>query len=291
MDQLVGGQHVDRAAAVGGEQHQVGQGQGGFAEEFLAVLLVEDEEFALDGADGGLGDVAVFGAEFRRPFADMGQDGTEVLEVEQQQTLGIGQGEGDVEHAFLGLGEFQHAGEEDGAHFGDGGADRVALVAEDVPEHRRCRPVGVVGDAEFGGPGFEPGVGGAGHGQAGEVALDVGAEDRDAGGGEGLGHDLQGDGFAGAGGAGDQAVAVGRGEIEQAGDFATGDQQVGHARPPDVGPDRPPGVGPDRPPGVGPDRPPACSAARRMESGPALPPTWGRWMPRCMFWTLAMGGR
>src|SRR3546814_3342375 len=47
----------------------------------------------------------------------------------------------------------------------------------------------------------------AGHREAREVALDVGAEHRDAGLRETLGQDLQGDGLAGAGGAGDEAVA------------------------------------------------------------------------------------
>jgi hypothetical protein len=45
---------------------------------------------------------------------------------------------------------------------------------------------------------------------AGQVALDVGHEDRHADLGEILGQGLQGDGLAGAGGAGDQAVAVGQ---------------------------------------------------------------------------------
>ncbi len=51
----------------------------------------------------------------------------------------------------------------------------------------------------------------AGLADAGEVAFDVGGEDRDADAAERLGDDLQGDGLAGAGGAGHQAVAVGEG--------------------------------------------------------------------------------
>ena len=48
----------------------------------------------------------------------------------------------------------------------------------------------------------------AGLGDAGQVALDVGHEDRHAAPAEGLGEGLQGHGLAGAGGAGDQAVPV-----------------------------------------------------------------------------------
>ena len=46
-------------------------------------------------------------------------------------------------------------------------------------------------------------------GDAGEVALDVGHEDRHTQAREAFGQGLQGDGLAGAGGTGDQAVAVG----------------------------------------------------------------------------------
>ena len=48
-----------------------------------------------------------------------------------------------------------------------------------------------------------------GHAHTGQVALDIGQEHGNTHLGEGLGHDLHGDGLAGAGRAGDQAVAVG----------------------------------------------------------------------------------
>ena len=68
---------------------------------------------------------------------------------------------------------------------------------------------------------------------AGEVALDVGGEDRHADAAEGFGDDLEGDGLAGAGGAGDQAVAIGeRGQQHEVG-FGVGllcDQhRLGHS--------------------------------------------------------------
>ena len=52
------------------------------------------------------------------------------------------------------------------------------------------------------------------HGQAGDVALDVGAEDRDAGVREPFRHDLQRHRLAGAGRTGDQPVAIGEGELD-----------------------------------------------------------------------------
>src|SRR5690606_12125601 len=49
----------------------------------------------------------------------------------------------------------------------------------------------------------------AGDGDAGEIALDVGAEDRHPGPRKSFRHDLQADRLAGAGGTRDQAVAIG----------------------------------------------------------------------------------
>jgi hypothetical protein len=75
-------------------------------------------------------------------------------------------------------------------------------------------------------------------GDARQVALHVGGEHRHAGVGEGLGHDLQGDGLAGAGRAGHHAVAIGA--IQPLGhrpfakpdqDFAFADRQ-GHTQRP-----------------------------------------------------------
>ena len=57
--QLVGGEDVDDAAAVRVGLQQVVEVERGFAEEFVAALLLECEETALDGADAGGGDVAV----------------------------------------------------------------------------------------------------------------------------------------------------------------------------------------------------------------------------------------
>ena len=61
----------------------------------------------------------------------------QVLEVEQQQAALVGDAEGDVEHALLGLVEVEQARQQQRPHLGDRGADRVALLAEQVPEHHR----------------------------------------------------------------------------------------------------------------------------------------------------------
>ena len=89
------------------------------------------------------------------------------------------------------------------------------LLAEDVPEHHRRRLAGDRVEADQAGAlgqlfrrhgrGAEPG----------QVALDVGEEDRHPLAREALGQNLQGHRLAGAGGAGDQPVAVGEPEIER----------------------------------------------------------------------------
>ena len=155
-----------------------------------------------------LADIAVLGGEragiLRRPL----QHRLQVLEVEQQQALLVGDLEDDVEHAFLGVVELQQAGHQHGADLGHGGAHRMALVAEQVPEDRREGAARVAVDLELLGALDGVRIVAAGLADARQVAFDVGHEDRHAIGRETLGQGLQGHRLAGAGRAGDQAVPV-----------------------------------------------------------------------------------
>ena len=65
--------------------------------------------------------------------------------------------------------------------------------------------------------GLVPGGRGAGHGEAGQVALHGGDEGRDSDGRQAVDDALQGDGLAGAGCARDQSAAVGALEFERLG--------------------------------------------------------------------------
>ena len=185
----------------------------------------QHQQLALDRADAGGADIAIAQADVAGILADEDQHGLQVFQVKERQPLLIRHAEGDVEHALLCIGQVEEAGQQQRAHLGHGGADGVALLGPEIPEgDGEGRVAEVI--ANRGGAGGEGAVqlalGGARLGEAGEVALHVGQEDGDAGGGEGLGQDLQGDGLAGAGGARDQAVAVAVFEQQVLGDGMAG---------------------------------------------------------------------
>ena len=83
----------------------------------------------------------------------------------------------------------------------------MTLLAEQVPEDHR-ELIRLVADPELLGAFDEGFLGIAPLGDAGEVALDVGGEDRHAGARKTLGHHLQRHGLAGSGCAGHEAMPV-----------------------------------------------------------------------------------
>ena len=69
-------------------------------------------------------------------LGDESQDRTQVFHVEKQQALLVCDLESDIHHAFLDIVQVHHARQQQRPHFGDGGAHRMALLAEDIPKHR-----------------------------------------------------------------------------------------------------------------------------------------------------------
>ena len=143
--------------------------------------------------------------------ADVLQHRAQVLQVEQQQAVVVGDLEHQLQHAGLGLVEVEHARQQQRAHVGDRGAHRVALLAEHVPQRGRAgarlgrgrcrapsapRPASSPSVPAWLMPVRSPLT----------SAMNTGTPMP----AEVLGQGLQGDGLAGAGGAGDQAVAVGQ---------------------------------------------------------------------------------
>jgi hypothetical protein len=93
----------------------------------LSALRFERQQAALDGADRRRRDIAVLGGELARVVAHVLEHRAQVLEVEQQQAAGVGDLEHQVQHAGLGVVEFEHARQQQRPHVGNGGAHRVAF--------------------------------------------------------------------------------------------------------------------------------------------------------------------
>jgi hypothetical protein len=168
---------------------------------------------------------------FWSSLAHVLEERPEVLQVEEEQPLVVGDLEGEREHALLDVVQVEHPGEQDRPHLGHGGPQRVPLLAEDVPEDHR-RPRRLQGHTEPLHPLEHLLVGLGGQRHAGEVPLHVGEEDRDADAGEPLGQDAEGDGLSGPGGPGDQAVPVGHHREQRQGlvPLGDGERRCGHAR-------------------------------------------------------------
>ena len=210
--QLVGGEDVDDPLpALGADE--VLQVERRLAEEGAGALVLQHQQLPLDRAHGRGGDVAELLLQLGPVVRDELEHRPEVLQVVQDEAVLVGDAEDDVDDAFLDVVRLDEAREQQRPHFGDRGADRMALLAEEVPEHHR-KLVGLPFEAQFSGALGEMLLRLAGHGDAREVALHVGGEHRHAGIGEAFGQGLQGDGLAGARGAGHKSVTVGAFEVE-----------------------------------------------------------------------------
>ena len=207
-NELVGGEDVDHATPGKIGAHQVVEIERWFAEEQVSTVLLQSQQGTLDGADGRRADESVAGGDFLAFFGGEVQQRSQVVDIQQQPAIVVGQLEHDVEHAGLGVVEFEHARQQRRADLGDCGAHRMAVLAEHVPEHRRAAFVGVAVDADLRDACGDLLVAGTGHGKACDIALHIGQEHRHALARETLGKHHQRDRFAGAGGAGDQAMAI-----------------------------------------------------------------------------------
>ena len=99
--QFICGEDVHDTASVLGALHDVVEVQRGLAEKFVAALLLEREKRALDRAHGRGGHVAESRRVFRGVLRDVLEHRLQVLHVEQQQSLGVGDVKDDIQHTFL----------------------------------------------------------------------------------------------------------------------------------------------------------------------------------------------
>jgi len=156
--------------------------------------------------------------------------GPQVLHVEQEQAVVVGDLEDQGQHAGLRFVEVQEPRKQKRPHVGHGGAHRVSGFAVHVPEDGGIGTRDEFLDADGLQP-LEHLLGGlAGRADAGEVPFDIGHENGDADGREGFGHLLQCDGLPRAGRAGDEPVPVGH--VRQQDDFLSlghgDDERCGH---------------------------------------------------------------
>src|SRR5580765_2754879 len=227
--QFLARQDVDHALAAL-DLHQVVDIERRLAEELFPALVLELEQPALDRADRGGRDVAVFGGEVFRVVAHVLEHRAQVLHVEEQEARVVGDLEDQRQHALLGVVQPEHAAQKQRSYAGHGGARRVAPFAEYVPENDRAAGEGEILELERVQTLFQFRREGPRLRQAGKVAFDVRHEHRHADAREPLSERLQGHRLAGPGGPGDQTVAVGeRGQEPQLGGLRLGDEQgVGH---------------------------------------------------------------
>ena len=214
LEQLLALENIHHAAALGVIVEPVADVQRGLAEEDVPALVLQREQRALDRADGLGGDVAVLQLVFLGVVADELHHAAQILEVEQQQSPVVRDLEDDAQHAALRLVQPQQAGEQLRPHVGDRRAHGVALPGVDVKKaHRVGGVVKIVNmhrvDAAADVLGLRTGDAHPGH-----IALDIRNEHRHAEVTEGLRHNLERDGFAGAGGAGDQPVPRRHGRLQ-----------------------------------------------------------------------------
>jgi hypothetical protein len=158
--------------------------------------------------------------------------GAEILQVEELQTAVVGDLEDQRQNGALGLVQSEDPRQEERSHLRDGGASGMARLAEHVPEDDRAAGEREIVEPELPDPLRDLGVVATRLGDAREIALHVGEEDRHADRGQLLGQHLQRHGLAGAGGAGDQAVSIShlRQQVEVA--LALGDEQwLSHSLP------------------------------------------------------------
>ena len=175
----------------------------------VAALRFDLHQTALDGTNAGGADVAVFGGVRGGVVAHMLAHGAQVFHVEQQKTIVVGDLEHQLQHAFLGLIQIKHAGQQQRPKIAHGGAHRMTLVAKNVPqgdrERLKCRLVkGTLFDDFSELVGQLPFLR-----DTGQIPLDVGHEDRHTQVGKAFRQSLQGNGLAGTCGTGDQSVAIG----------------------------------------------------------------------------------
>src|SRR5206468_553186 len=107
-EQLVGGKDVHHPVSGAVGLDEVVDVEHRLSDQALGALLLQRQQASLDGTDAGRRDVSVLHLEFLRVLPNILQQGTEVLEVEEQQSVVVGHLEGERQDAFLRVVERQY---------------------------------------------------------------------------------------------------------------------------------------------------------------------------------------
>ena len=151
-----------------------------FAEKIRRALIFKDQQPALDRADRRGRHISIGLGHLRRRVAEMLQQRPEILEIDEQQALFVGELEGDVENAFLNIVEFEQARQEQRPHIRYSGADRMPRLPEEIPKRDR-KIVRLIGDPDLLRPLDKVRLRVSRHRDAGQIALDIGGEDGGSG--------------------------------------------------------------------------------------------------------------
>ena len=202
-----GAKNMDDSAPIAAGAQKIVYVELWFAEKIFRALIFEDQQAALDRADRRGRHVPVGLGYFRRRVAEMLQQRPKILEIDEQQTLFVGELEGDIENPLLDIVEFEHAGQEQGPQIRYSGADRMPGLPLEIPKCDR-KIVRRIGDPDILRPLHKVRLRVSGHRDPGEIAFDIGGDYRGPRARKPFRENLQGYGLAGAGGARDESVAV-----------------------------------------------------------------------------------
>ena len=140
-------------------------------------MLLKRQQAALNGTNACRRNIAVVGGELAGVFTDPCEQCAQVLQIEQQQTIVIGNLECECQHACLGVVQIENAREQYRPHFRNRRPHRVTLRAEHIPQRYRAGR-GCVWQLQQFYPFLNLGVGLARLRNTGEVTFDVGHEYR-----------------------------------------------------------------------------------------------------------------
>jgi hypothetical protein len=100
LHQLICSKDVDRSFAAL-RLNQILEIECGFAEKLVGALRFERQETALDRSGTGSGDISILSFELIGVVRDVLQHRAQILQIEKQQSVLIGNLENHVEYAFL----------------------------------------------------------------------------------------------------------------------------------------------------------------------------------------------